>query len=219
MLYVAEIYKKGNKPVCYTVIFDDGSMNTVAYKTLFEEGKRGNISNMYIRNGTLVLKRKYGVRILEYRGTVRVVHLPCHISCKTPLLFDLNIKPCMLDNVCLQAIYKIDNATPERDVTTYGKFSTPNGVCSMSELSSGCKSVIYAYLIGKERETVIDVTSMGINALLCLFDILSKHKDNKSILGIKGLPILYNNELDGYICKDVDNGVACGLVDFLMHYV
>ena len=218
---VRSVYRKGNKPVCYGVFYhNQREYGVLSYKEAYEACKTGNISNMYIRNNALVLKRKYGIAEYEYKGVVAVKYNNNYYSqCRVPGLFSVFVTPEMLDKTCMKLIRDIDNAVPERDFLKYGKFSTPQGVCDMSELSSGCRSAVYAYLSSKSRAELFDATSMGANAMVCLMDVLIKNNNNRIVLHLRGIPKGYKNEYDGYLFKYVDNNKIYGYLDFLANHM
>ena len=220
-LTIRDIYRT-RRIVAYTVIDDAIQDVYIVSKTkLLEMLKSGYIlKNGRIRKDSIILTDKNGVRDYKYRGKVKVCYRnSCGYNCDTVVRFDKMVKPTMLDGTALAIIKQIDGATPEKDVQKYGKFSSPLGVCGVHDLSSGCKSVLYAYFCIKSgHECVLDTQAMGINAHLCLFNILNEDVNGCITLCYNGILPELDDEFDGYIFDDIESKPRAFL-DFLLYHV
>ena len=217
---ILKAYKYKNKSVFYRV-FDDNKVYIIKRDLLYKQMCTGavKVSNAYIRGTSIVVKDVQVPVKIRNSCLIPILMLkPDAAPLRVDSVFAFSVAPEQLDCTALQLIKSIDKAEPEREVFKYGKFSTKFGVCDIDSLSSGCKVVLLGYLNQKNKEKkVIDITSAGINAIKVFLDYLSTVQDIRIIIGIRGIPEFYNNDIDeGYLFKDMSDGSIKTFLDFLM---
>lgn len=111
--------------------------------------------------------------------------------------FNADIIGAMLDVDDLSVMQEIDKA--ELLDMKLGSIKVPYGVCSLRNLSTGCKIVIYARYMIREGDTrVLNASECGKNA----FNLLCKYVDDSNLL-------IYTNQCD---CVEISNNY-----DFLLN--
>lgn len=124
-----------------------------------------------------------------------------------PEMFFINrISASDLSPDSLRMLKIIDNATL-LDIKS-SKVETPFGICSIDDISTGCKVAVCVVYLNEHRKDfeaikAVYATEAGVNALDCIFDYLEKTKFD--------IPIITEQE-DIFDCKDriyrVDGGLT-----------
>lgn len=114
--------------------------------------------------------------------------------------FNNNIRPKQLSKTSLEVMWRIDKA--KLIDTRTGKIETPYGICSIRDLSTGCKTVLNCIYIIEHKDKypnakAIELTECGWNAIEEVFQYF---EDNK--IEHIGLVIEHDNFL--FKCKDRD---------------
>lgn len=85
----------------------------------------------------------------------------------------------------LDVLWKIDKAKVVN--AKLNKIETPYGICSLSDISTGCKTAINVMFIMKHREQfnrleAINATECGVNALESIFQVIDKYNYDINIV-------------------------------------
>lgn len=173
--------------------------------------------NAYVRGNIIVLKNN--VVGYKYASPVKVKWLHSATSTFEICKFDAFVTVADLNETMLHIIKVVDNAVPIGDIHKSNAFTTPFGVCSMNDLSAGCKVALWAYYCGlRDTNTFVNVTSMGINALKCLIQVIQK--ENLDItLGMLAPSLGYNRELDDVVFYDVVDKVYTGYTQLFIRHM
>ena len=96
-------------------------------------------------------------------------------------MFNLHVDPTDFNDNDLKAMREIDNA--ELLDRNTGLIKTPYGLCSVKNLSTGCKTVlVYNHCYRNGIRKIINANESGANALAILFDIIDSNNDNDTKL-------------------------------------
>ena len=222
-LTILGVYRHKGKTVAYNVVVNDNNdfdcyvLSKAEVVSAINGGAK--IINGYIRGNSIVVKDTSEVGYYKYRGSINVCRLETALGVDTTALFNDVVEPSMLDANALGIIKQIDNVEPEKNVTEYGKFSGNYGVCSLYDLSEGCKTALYIYFCERDkRKCIVNVTSMGLNGHLCIFDVLSRLGNKYVALGYTEVPFGLTSEFDGYIFKDIRSKPR-QFMDFMAYHI
>lgn len=114
-----------------------------------------------------------------------------------PEMFFINrISSKDLSDDSIKVMHTIDKAVL-LDKST-GKIQTPFGICSIEDLSTGCKIAICIIYLNEHRDRfsqikAVNATEAGVNALDSLFDYIEKNNFNIGII---------TEQEDIFDCKD-----------------
>lgn len=83
-----------------------------------------------------------------------------------------NVSAENFSDIEIDVMKDIDNAELLDD--KYGKIQTPRGICSIENLSTGCKTILnYLYICNSNMNIdAIDITGCGANAIEKLFQVM-----------------------------------------------
>lgn len=206
VIRIVAVYRKNGKNIKYGVTGAyDGIVAAGAIYSMLKSGYE--VRNIYTRQGKFVIKNYEGVAVYHCSEPItvcceRVISEPSAFK-----FFDARMQPAMFDKTMFQIMKEIDKAKPLSDFTDTGRVQTQQGVCDITSLSSGCKSVLWCYYC--EREAIkckVNLTSAGVNALDILFDVFSAFGNEYAIPCFSAIPVGLRDQLNQYICKNARTG-------------